>query len=463
MKFIKLDLLTLLISLFLFASCENISTIGLEVDPKSTIEGTLVDTLTISSRTMMDDAIDTRNLVRYPLGYLKDPIFGTSESSVAFSLGLPNASFNFGAFQALDSAVLVLNYGGEFYGDSTLTYSFDVNQLNSNITLQESFLSNKEYGYFNEVVGNKTGRLYPNTKFKIIDPVKGAKDTLRSVAPQIRIKLDPVFVIENIINLSANSPIKNDLAFANFFNGLHVQVNKTSSTGNGGMAFLDFASSTSNLSIYYKKGPVAGPLDTVLVNFPISKTVNRVASTAKHNYASTAIETQLNNPNQQYAVTYLQPLIGLKNKISFPSLEKFSANTGQIVVNKAELVIDLANGSDTKPFEAAPRLALYRYDIAEQRVFVEVNNNDPAAIGGYFDAIKRQYVFNVTAYIQNIIAKKTKDYGTFIAPIPINAISDLLTSPSLGSAARSVIGAFKKNAAIGERTMRLNLYYTKVK
>jgi len=466
MKFIKLDLLTLLISLFLFASCENTSTIGLEIDPKSTVEGALVDTLTISSRTVMDEVTATNNLTRYPLGYLKDPIFGTTESSLAFSLGLPNASFNFGAFSSLDSAVLVLNYAGEFYGDSTLTYSYDVHQLNSNITLDESFPSNREYGFFNGLVGSKTGRLYPNTKFKINDIVTGRKDTLKSVAPQLRIKLDPDFVIQNLINLTANNSIKNDAALANFFNGLRVQVNKTSSTGNGGMAFFNFASATSNLSIYYKKGPVAGPLDTVVVSFPISNAANRVAATIKHNYVGTPIETQLNNPNQQYGVTYLQPMVGLRNKISFPTLSKFATNAGKIVVNKAELVIDVASGTDIRPFEAAPRLSLYRYDIAEQRINLpdnspstDVRGLDPSVFGGYFNSLTKQYVFVITNYIQDLVNNKTKDYGTFLAPTPTN---EFLFTPSLTSAARVAIGANKKNPAAGESTMKLNVYYTKV-
>ena len=54
MKFIKLDLLTLLISLFLFASCESTSTIGLEVDPSAAVQGNLIDTLTINSRTQLE-------------------------------------------------------------------------------------------------------------------------------------------------------------------------------------------------------------------------------------------------------------------------------------------------------------------------------------------------------------------------------------------------------------------------
>ncbi|MEJ5993639.1 DUF4270 family protein [Pedobacter sp. Du54] len=469
MKFTKLDLLTLLISLFLFASCENTSTIGLEIDPTSKVEGALVDTLTIASRTEMDEVIATNNLTRHPLGYLKDPIFGTSESSLSFSIGLPSTAFTFGAFNSLDSAVLVLNYAGEFYGDSTLTYSFDVHQLNSNITLNESFPSNKEYGVYNEVIGNKTGRLYPNTKFKINDIVVGGKDTLRSVVPQIRIKLDPNFVVQNLISLTANNnTIKNDFTLASFINGLRVQVNKTLSTGNGGMAFFDFENAASNLSIYYKKDAVGGgAIDTTLVTFPISKTANKVASTIKHNYVGTPIETQLNNPNQQYAVTYLQPMVGLRNKISFPSLSKFSSNIGKIVVNKAELVIDLASGTDTQPFEAAPRLSLYRYDIAEQRGNLPDNSpttdvrgfQDPSIFGGYFNSLTRQYVFVITSYIQDLINNKTKDYGTFLAPTPTN---EFLVTPSLTSAARAVIGANKKNPAAGESTMKLNIYYTKV-
>lgn len=466
MKFIKLDLLTLLISLFLFASCENVSTIGLEIDPNSAVEGALVDTLTISSRTMMDDVSTTADLVRYPLGFLKDPTFGTTEASMALSVGLPTDTAGiFGATSTLDSAVLALSYAGEFYGDSTEVYTITVNQLTNNLHADEGFFSSTVYPVNSRVIGTKTGRLFPTSKYKITDIVAGNKDTLRSVNPQLRIKLDNNFV-QDFILAQSKTLYKSDAIFKNYFKGLRVQV--SSPSGNGAMMFFDFAGTNSNLSLYYRKPNTTSTpatVDTVNFNLPLGNGLHKVAATIKHNYTGTAIETQLNNPNQQYAVTYLQPLIGLKNKISFPSLDKFSASTGPIVVNKAELVVDLASGSDIKPFEAAIRLALYRYDIAEQRVVTEVNSNsnDPASIGGYFDSTKRQYVFNITAYIQNLISKKTKDFGTFIAPIPTNATAEWMPKPSLSSAARSVIGAYKKNPAAGESTMRLNLYYTKVK
>ncbi|MES2417812.1 MAG: DUF4270 domain-containing protein [Bacteroidota bacterium] len=458
MKFSKLDLLTLLISLFLFASCENTSTIGLEIDPGKAVEGNLIDTISITSRTMMDDDAITYGLNRHPLGILNDPIFGTTEASIAMSVGLPTQEYSFGKDAIIDSAVLVLNYSSEFYGDSTKNYSIDVHQLSSNLNDAPSYLSAQTYATNNTLIGNKTGRLFPNTKYKITDIVSDDKDTLKTVTPQIRIKLANDFIQNNILNLTA-ADLKSDVSFGNAFKGLHVQVNKAASTANG-MMFIDFATTNSSLSLYYRKADsVTNGIDTVNAVFPISTTTNAIAATIKHNYSGTPIATQLNNPNQQYAVTYLQPMSGLRNKITFPYLAKFTENIGKIVVNKAELVIDLSAGTDTNPFNGAPRLSLYKYDIAEKRTNVEVNDTSPEAIGGYYDSIKKQYIFNLTVYIQNLISGKTVDYGTYLAPIPTN---EFLTTPSLTSAARAVIAAYKKNPGTGDNVMKLNIYYTKV-
>ena len=226
--------------------------------------------------------------------------------------------------------------------------------------------------------------------------------------------------------------------------------------------------------MYYKKNntSTAGK-DTVSINFPISTSSNPVAATIKHDYTGTAIATQLANPNTQYNTTFLQPLAGLKNKISFPYLAKFASTVGKIAVNKAELVIDLSSGSDVIPLGAAPRLSLYRYDIAERRQNLPDNNlatqtnlGDPRAssntvFGGYFNTVTKQYVFVVTGYIQDLLDGKLTDYGTFLAPIP-SATTEFGISPSISTGARSVIGSFKKNPAAGDNVMKLNIYYTKI-
>lgn len=467
MKFSRLDLLTLLISLFIFTACEKTSTIGLEIDPGSAIQGNLIDTLSISSKTITDDVRSTVGLTRYPFGFLQDPVFGTTESSLSMFVGLPGGTaYSFGKTPTLDSAILVLNFGGEMYGDTTLNYSMDVFQLKENLGHYESYESNKEYPINNVLLANRTGRLLPNTKFKITDVVDGKPDTLKTVTPQIRIKLDRDFIQNNILNQPASKLLSN-LAFADHFKGLHLKINKNGSTGNGGIMFFDFAGSASNLSLYYRNvDTVKNIPDTINVNFPMGEKVYPVAATVKHDYTGTPVETQLKNPNQQYEVTYLQPLAGLKNKISFPYLNKFAKDIGKIAINKAELVIKVSANSDAAPFYAAPRLGLYRYDIAERRAKLPDNSPesdlrgiDATLFGGYFDSVKKQYVFTVTAYIQDLINGKTKDYGTFLAPIPTN---EAQITPSLSSAARAIVGANKKNALAGDQVMKLNIYYTKI-
>ena len=474
MKFIKLDLLTLLISLFLFASCENTSTIGLEIDPSIAIDGGLVDTITIKSRTILEDADQTHFATRFPLGYLKDPIFGTTESSLAMTVALPFAEFSFGTAPVVDSAVLVLNYGTEFYGDSTATYSIDVHQLNVNLAREPSFLSSRTYPYAPALLANKTGKLYPNTRYKVTDVVAGKADTARIVTPQIRIPLNRTFIQSYLAGASTND-LKSDAEFKRYFKGLHLQINKAGSTGIGGIAFFNLRAAGSGITVYYKKdnATTSGVRDTISTNFPITaSTYSPIAASIKHDYTGTPVATQLDNPTVQYPITYLQPLAGVRNRISFPYLDKFATEMGKIVINKAELVVELSTGTDIQPFNGAPRLALYRYDIAERRQNVPDNDTPtqtgsggdrralgPAVFGGYFNLVTKQYIFVITSYMQDLIDKKTKDYGTFLAALPG---AEFEVYPSFSAAGRSVIGSFKKSPSAGDNVIKLNIYYTKI-
>ncbi|MFN0256094.1 DUF4270 family protein [Pedobacter ureilyticus] len=480
MRFLKLDLLTLLISLFLFASCENTSTIGLEVDPSNQIQGSLIDTATISSKTVKDDAVATNALSRYPFGYLNDPLLGTTESSLALSVNVPNEAYDFGTNAVLDSAILILNYGGDFYGDSTANYNIDVHQLSNNLAKESSYLSTNTYAHGNTLLANYTGKVFPTTPLKVTDVLTGAKDTVMSVTPQIRLKLDNTFITDNIVKLPATS-LKYNSYFQSAFKGLHVQIRPTTygSMGNGGLMFFNLSSttattSTSGLVLYYRKqnATTATATDTVSVNFPIS-TSYAVAASVKNTY-STAVQTQLDDAtNHQYPVTYLRPLGGLRTKLAFPYLKKMRSEVGKMVINKAELIVDLSSGTDVAPFRAAPRLALYKFDIAGQRKNLPDNDTgdgvttagDPRAavnfggnFGGYFDSVNKRYVFTVTAYIQDLLDGKTENYGTYLSVTPSSSFQ--FTSP-FNVASRAVIGSFTNNPAAGANVMKLNIYYTK--
>lgn len=466
MKFSKLDLLTLLISLFLFASCNKSSTIGLDLDPEDAINGDLL-TLPVNSKTVADDAAVTyfgatqSNPARVPFGTLSDPIFGTTDVSVSMAVSPPSRAFSFGTAADLDSAVLVLPFTPGFYGDTiTTVYKFDVKRLANSIADETSFLSNKTWATEDAIAGSFTGKIKPATPFKITSVVNGAADTLKTVPASIRIKLSNQFIEDNIMSIGA-AQLANNVTFQKAFKGLQVSASKNGSIG--GIMFLNF--STANLEIYYRNQntTTATKRDTLLTTFPINQTNGPVAASIKHVY-TTAVTAQLeDNTDKQYDVTYVQPLAGLRNKISFPTLKDLAKQIGgKVVINKAELVVETNAGTDVSPFAVAQRLALYQYDIAGQRSLVQdQNSSDPrftGNFGGVYSSGQKIYRFILTAYVQDLVDGKTKDFGTYLAPAPTQY--NLAAKLSTADIASPIVFAERAVLNGGEK-MKLNIYYTK--
>ncbi|WP_442589775.1 DUF4270 domain-containing protein [Pedobacter sp. AW31-3R] len=486
MKFTKLDLLTLLISLFLFSSCKDSSNIGLETDGSSATIGTLLDTVTVQSQTLADIPTTTAGLSRYPLGEMNDDVFGKTTASLAMAVGVPSSVDFRNSTNAVnatvDSAVLILPYAtGHFYGDSTATYNISVSQLSSDIVQSPSFLSNKEYPS-NEQLGTFSASIRPTTRPVISTIVTGAADTNITVAPQIRIKLNKDLIQSKIVALDS-ATLSTAARFNNAFKGLKVDASVAS--GKGGMIFLDFSLATvtdstgAYIAIYYKQpnATTATQIDTLVSRFPItSATATPVAATIKHDYTGTEIENQLANPTVQYDKTYLQAMSGIRNKITFPYLKDLVSKVGaKMIVTKAELVVDTYNPADSIPFKISPVLTFYKNDIANQRIQVQDNNPYNATtnstgdyrtyvfqqnggfFGGGYDYTKKSYTLTLTNYVQDIIDGKVEDYGTYIAPISTTDTNPLNLYPYATSASRAVIGSFINSS----RRIRLNIYYVK--
>ncbi len=480
----------MLIGLFLFSSCKDNNTIGLPPDG-STITGDLYDNTTLTSRTMTEEPIGAAGLIRYPIGIMHDPIFGESTAGTAMVVNMPTVvDYRFGKNVEVDSAVLVLPYAGNFYGDSTQNFTFTVRQLNENLALRSEYLSSTNWG--DKTIPGTDGDLgqrvnikqYPNSSFKVVNIVTGKPDTSALVAPQLRIKLDPLKIQNRIAKMDTLKYSRNDL-FVNTFNGVYVNV--TSASGPGAMSFFNLAPVTdvnngAKLQIYYKKDGLAqNTQDTVSVIFPIDNIRNPVVAYVKHDYTgTTTVKEQLADLSpKQYDRTYVQGLTGLKNKITFDfSAFKTLTAGSKVAVNKAELVIDV-DPADDAYFKPAQRLRLVRLSAAG--LLTNVPDNDrstpatssspayygdaralatAAEFGGYFDSVNRRYVFSITAYIQDLLDGKTKDYGTFISP---TAFSEFSVSPFASTADRSVLYGPVKDAPAGTKRMKLNIFYTKLK
>jgi hypothetical protein len=456
MKLFKQDLLTLLISLFIFTGCENPDGIGLDVDPESAIEGKLVDTVTVLSSTVKEDSLSTSGLTKHPLGYFKDPIFGATDAQLALSLTLPSNDLKFGTSAILDSAVLVLKYADEYTGDVNSRLMVQVAQLSQRLTINSNYSSNAEHPAdltWNNI-GSKAVKVTLKDSVSIIQPIKGKPDPTVKRAPQARIPISAAFIQQKFLSAdSAN--FKDNSAFNDFIKGLKITVNKDQTTGAGGLVTFDLADTVSRLELYYRK-PSGTTVDTILTTFDLN--TGPSAATIKHDYTGTPVETQLNAPATTYSVNYIQPLGGVKTRVTFPYVRNLKA-LGDITINKAELVVEIEAG--TEIFSPAPRLYLYRTDIAEQRQLIpDVSLGLSAlSLGGFYDTAKKQYRFTLTAYIQNLLNGKLTQYSTYITAVDSKASGTAAMLPSGNTVSRAVVGSGSK---IAPGKMKLNIIYTKV-
>lgn len=462
MKFFRLDLLTLLISLFILNSCKNQDTIGLGINSATQINGTLVDTSTIIVNTIKEDSVVTSALSKIPLGYFLDPVFGATESNLAANLSLPgNTAYTLPSGTiSIDSARLVLNYSDGFYGDSVASnYKLNVYQLTEGFTANKSYYNTKTWQYnSSNLLGSLTFKARTHDSIKIYNIITGAPDTLVKIPPQIRIPVKNSFIISNLFNASG-ATLASNTVFQNLVKGLYITIDKNQSSGSGGIFMLK---SGDTLAVYCKI--VNGTtIDTTQIKLPISQ----FAASIKHTYTTT-ITAALNSTSGSGNNFYLQGLAGLRAKISFPNLlanlrSNLLKKDSDIVLNRAELVVTASPGSNI-PYSPLPKITMYKLDIAHQRTSIQdASTTDRRAggvgvFGGFYNPKKKEYHFILTAYMQDLLLNKTVDYGTYIAPIDTTNTStvDIVATPSI--AARTVAVGTDKSAY----QIKLNIIYTKI-
>ncbi|MBK0380305.1 DUF4270 domain-containing protein [Mucilaginibacter segetis] len=460
MKFSKLGLLTLLISLFILNSCKNQDAIGLGVDDANQLHGSMVVDSNIVINTVLEDTVSTTGLAKTPLAYFNDPEFGTTESSIATALTLPgNTSYTLPTgVITIDSVRLILPYAEGFYGDSlTSKFKVDVHQLNERFLSNKTYYNNKQWNYNTDLLGSKTFTARPHDTISVYNIIKGAPDTLIKVAPQIRIPIDPAFPQYYLFGPASLRTSIN--AFQSAVMGLYINLDKAQTTGPGGN--LLFTLDSARVSVYYRTNN-GGTLDTAVVTMPVPAAGH--AAQIKHVY-STKVQTALNSTATTNSLVYLQGLAGLRAKISFPDVKNmFDSLQNNVIINRAELVLTPAPGT-TIPYAPAPKLTMYRFDLAKQRIRLQDAStsdprgvNGPSFFGGYYNSATNEYHFLVTAYIQDLMLGKSVDYGTFIAPAD-PALTNLVNiSPTASYPDRVIIQGNNSPYSI-----KLNVIYTKIK
>jgi hypothetical protein len=477
MKFFRIDLLTLLISLFILNSCKNQDTAGFTLGTKGTLSGSLIDTATVFTNTVPDDSVATTGITKCPLGYLNDPIFGTSLSSLITDINLPGSTaytLPTGTI-TIDSAFMVLSYADGFYGDSLQNYTLNVYQLNQKPIGGQAYYSNYPWSYnTGSLVGSLTFQPRPLDSIKIYDIIQGAPDTLYKVPPQIRIPISTSFISSQFFNVGATTLSSNNI-FRNTVKGFYITASPSQIASPGGTMMIK-APGDSTLAIYIraKSGTI---IDTSVVYLDISQHASQVQRSF-----SQQVQTALKNATSTSSLVYLEGLSGTRVKVSFPYIQKLFSTVGganNVVINRAELVvtpIQTLSGDIPKYLVPLPKLTLYRYDIAHTRLDVEDAYGISSAAGvGSFGGYLQQstpdspipaYHFLVTSYLQDLITNRTSDYGTYVAPVDTTNTTSVDIGPTVSVAARSVAGGGYINAAGAANpayAMKLNIIYTRIK
>lgn len=470
MKFFRLDLLTLLISLFILNSCKNQDSLGLGVVTPGQVNGSLVDTSTIIINTVPEDSVITSidpttqlQLAKNPLGYFNDPIFGLTTSSIATDLNLPgSASYSLPTGTiTIDSARLVLQYADGFYGDSIAsTYRVNVYTLNQKYNSgSTAYYNTTKWSVSNNLIGSLTFNARTHDSVKIFNIITGGPDTLIKVPPQIRIPINPAFINTNLFNASS-TVLGSNAIFQNNVKGLYITLDPTKTTGAGGIFMIKPADS---IFVYYRAVNGA-TIDTARLTLPLTQ----FASSTAHIYTTT-INTELNNTTTSRNTFYVQGLAGLRAKISFPNLlanlrGNLLKKDSDIILNRAELVVTPIPGTGI-PYSPEPKLTMYRLDLAHQRAEIEdATAGDPrsggvAVFGGFYVPTQNEYHFILTAYLQDLLLAKTVDYGTYIGAIDNTNTTAIDIAPTVQVAARTAAVGTDKTSPY---RIKLNIIYTKI-
>ena len=425
----NLILFLCLFLLFVSQSCKKEqNAIGLDL-PGGRLGTAFSDTTTLSACSVLEDTLNTKNLIFNYLGYLKDDVFGTTTANIYTQFVPQASSFNPGNAPTLDSIVLTLRYSGNFYGDTLNPFIIKVYELSEDISSDQTYYQNSSLAHKGEnLTADPSFLLYPkpNTKVKL--------DTLKEAHVRIRLK-------DNLGNTFLNNPsqLQDDATLKKFFKGLYICVEPFQN--NGSMVNFSLTNSLSGIQIYYKDGSNKRQFSLI-----VNQNATRFSS-YQHNYESgnANFKQQViqKDTSKGKEMLYVQSMGGIKTKITFPYLK--TLKNKNIVINKAELVITNI-GENSEWYPAPNRLTIQAVNKQEKIIFLpdDAIYTSDAYWGGTIK--NNEYRFRITKYIQDIILRDNLQPYIY-----------LVTNRAAADANRLVL---KGTDTVLDARLRLELYYT---
>jgi hypothetical protein len=415
-------------------SCRKSNDFGLSVQPsQDLLSANQTDSTSIITYSVIEDSLKTDELPGSNLlGSYVDPYFGSLKTSIYTQIRLessydfrPNGSTTIDGL-VVDSVILYLaldNYYGNLGGQT-----FEVYQLNDDLFLDSTYYTNSSKDSIPlNLVASGVGEINPNPQLP--GYVKGelVDEAILRIPLSINDFAIPIMQQSGTTTLDGND---GDNEFLDWFKGLIITTNNSSQNINqGAIYYTDLLSSYSKITLFYRDtSGLAADHDTLSFDFNLNANCARFHSSIIDN-SSSIVGNTINDTTLGQDLFFVQSLGGCKGKIFFPYLDQIVDSS--IIINKAELIL---------PFQY---YILDAYTPASTLILTSENSEGNAIFlpdffesnhGGSIDLINKNYRFNITRYINDIVAGQT-----------INAPLSLITSGSGITANRSILNGFNSS------------------
>lgn len=427
----------------LMFSCTNPDELGLDfIDDQLGTKYT--DTLTIEAHSVKVERLRTDMAGNLLAGYINDPVFGKTQAGFYVQFRLSSNNVYLGQGALIDSVVLSLVYGG-FYGDTLHSQKFTVWEITEPFLRADTsiqYYSNQSLEISENFIIEKT--FAPRIK-SLVDTT-----THKTWPPHLRLKLSDEFANKLLAagdTASASYSMSNNEVFTNAFPGLFIQGQPIEQTG--AIVYFPATNTYNRLNIYYKNPPS---------NAQKTLTINVREESAKYNRfdrfdfvgASAGLYQQvvLGDTAMGDSILFVSSMAGTKVKLKVPHLKEIGKLGNRVAVNKAQLIIT----ADTSFVNPAHFKLLDRFGLVGVKTDSTIYylRDDDSFIGGtYFGggyaSKTKQYVFNVTRHVQDVIDGKTENFDL-----------NILAGGAFTNAGRSVLFGPKHS----QYPMKLIIAYT---
>ncbi|MBX0333761.1 DUF4270 domain-containing protein [Pontibacter sp. HSC-14F20] len=450
-----------LLFFFSFAAltaCEDPKDIGLELQDENLIGTEFTDTLTIQTGTVFQgDSISSFRSQPPLLGQYIDPVLGKVRASTITEVSLNGTSLNFGAGARADSLVLTLDYSFKF-ADTLEAMQVNVHRVTGAFDERTSYFTTTPFAYDATPIGSKA--FLPR-----IDTEKKENVTTKTTR-LLKIKLSNELANEFMAQ-SGQAGLASQAGFLNFFKGIALTVPEDE---NASVVGLTLNSTNSNLTLHYTTTDGTAKQHNFLLGggnyftqLASDRTGTAVAALQANGDFIPATETG--------GDSYVQSGTQLLSRIDFPYLDKLKDIPGNLIINRAELLIPVKAASSANNLSRPPQLVLYETNSTNQFLrditgtvravqqdgAYPLDTRYPALVANSRKNGVDYYTLNITSYLQGVMMGIKSNNGLMLGAVSGAANSD--GSTTIRPEVRPYRAIITNNEA---NPVRLLIYYSKL-